>query len=353
MKNKNTNPTALLDRWIGEALTRRATDLYLMPGEPPLMRIADAIERADAPAVTREETAAIAEAAIGRERLDSIGPAIAEIATRNTLPEEANARLSIARAQGDVTLSITLLPREIFRPEQLAIPDALLRAATSPWGLVVIAGPTGSGMQTVAYSLIEHLNSSEARHIATSEDPVRVRFTPKKSMIQQREVGIDVPDGFSGIRAAVRQDADVILVNELRSVEELQAALAAADSNRLVIAVLHIPATPDQALRRLIDVIPEDIRPASRRSLARALRCVSAQRLLPARDPARGRVAAYGLLVPDAETRRAIEDGSDWRVRTTPPAKGSITLPDAIRHLASTAAIAPDTARQALAEFEE
>lgn len=342
----NANPLDLMERSIGEALARQASDLFLIPGEPPLIRVSGAIERVEAPVVSREETAQIAEAALGPERLATLGPEVGEISTRNGLPEEANARMTVARSQGDVTLAVTFLHREIYTPEELAIPKALLQAVSMPSGLVVITGPTGSGMQTVAFSLIEYLNTRCACHICTAEDPVQVRFTPKKAMIQQREVGVDVPDGLAGIRAALRQDVDAIFINELRTVEELQACFTAAETGHIVIAVLHIAVTPDEAIHRLIDVFPEDIRPASRRSLARVLRCVSAQRLIPALKKLR--VAAYGILVPDGEMRNAIAEGRDWHQRVAPIPKECTVLADDIRRLEREGIIAADAAKKAL-----
>jgi len=345
----SANPLEQLERCIGEAQERGATDLFLLPGEPLSMRVTGEIVRTEGPLIEAPEIQRIAEALVGSDRVEKIGAEVGEISTRKGLPEEVNARATIARSRGNLTLSVILLPHELYTPDELHVPEALVQSVCAPSGLVVITGPVGSGMQTVGCSLVEYINGHDACHIATVEDPIRVRFTPRKAIIQQREVGVDVPDGLAGIRASIRQDADVLFVNQIRMVEELEACLAAAESGELVIVVLHVAATQEGAVQRLVEAFPEDARAAARRSLAQVLKCVSVQRLFPRIGGVR--VAAYGVVVPDAEMRRALAEGHDWRKRSTPLPQWWVSIVDDIQRLEREGLITPESARKGLEEF--
>jgi len=170
---------------------------------------------------------------------------------------------------------------------------------------------------------------------------------PKKALVQQREIGVDVPNALSGIEAARHQDLDVLLIGEIATVEELQACITTAETGHMVLTQLHAE-TPEGAIQRMIDVFPEDIRQVSRKALASVLRGVSAQRLLPKTD-GKGRLAAYGVLIPDDEMRTAIAEGRDFMARKTPWPEGCQTMAEHIERLRAEGEITDETAERALA----
>jgi len=341
--------TPELERIIQDAVDRQASDVFLIPGEPVSLRRRGCIERTDADPLTAEEVRAIAAAAVGQETVDKLGTTLGEARTSCFLPGVINGRLTVAKAAGDCTLVMSLAYPIILDIGRTGAPEALLEAVQAPSGLVVVAGVMGSGKSTTAVSLVDHINATRPVHICTVEDPVIAYLTPKQALIQQREVGTDVPDTVAGIRAALRQDLDVLYLCELKSVEEVQGALTAADTGHLVLAVAH-GRSPEDVIQRFIDVAPPDMKRAFCRTLARTLRVVSVQCLLP-KASGKGRVAAYGVLAPDDETRRAITEGADLANRGTPLPEGSFTLADGIRRLRDEGKVTAEAADAALAEL--
>jgi twitching motility protein PilT len=195
---------------------------------------------------------------------------------------------------------------------------------------------------------VDHINGHRACHICTVEDPVIVPIPAKKALVQQRCVGADVPNTLAGIQAAMRQDLDVLFINEIKTVEELEAVISVAEQGHLVITVFHAAATPEESVRRMIDVFPEDVRDVSRRAIAGSLRAVCAQRLLP--RVGGSRVAAYAVLIPDDEMRNAIAGGRDFMKRENPMPEGCQTMPEHIERLRDEGVISGETAEKALGD---
>ena len=331
-----------IENLLNEAVNRRASDIHLQPGEPPALRVDGVIERMEGDPLSADEITEIAAAAVGEEELHRIGREVGEVHRALNLSEEFSGRVAVARSGGEYTISIRLLPISIPNLEAIRFPQAMLDAAGSPHGLVIISGPTGSGKSTAAFSLLEHINAHSPGHICTIEDPIQYRLFAKKALVQQREVGSDVPDTVAGIQASLRQDPDVIFIGELKSVEELEASIAAAELGHLFIIVLHA-STPEDALQRLMDIFPEEVRDVSRKALARVLRGVSAQVLLPAKDKP-GRTVAYGVLIPDDEMRAAIVEGRDVLARRSPLPEGCRTLDQDIERLANEGKVSQEVA---------
>ena len=337
-----------LESLLRDAQDRQASDLHLLPNEPPAIRVGGSITRMECEPLSAAEIREIAEAVVGKEALARIGREVGEVRRSIDIPGELAGLLCAARSQGDYTIAVRLFCNQIPTVEQARIPEAILAAVSSRNGLVIISGLTGSGKTTAAYTLTEHINATSNCHICAVEDPVAYRLTPKRAMVQQRGIALDVPDALSGIHASVEQDADVLLVSEIRGLEELQACISAAETGHLVIVVMHA-AAPEDAVRRIIDVFPEDVREASRRALASVLRAVSTQKLLPRADQP-GRVPAYGVIVPDAEMRAAIAEGRDFLARRAPLPEGCRTMAEDVEILLREGLISQDTARRALGE---
>ncbi len=339
-----------VEELVREALERDASDLFLIPGEPPAMRIQGLIERTQADPLTAGEVRDMAVAAIGEENLARIGPEIGRFECWCGMPGECNLGVCVARSHGDYTMVLRTMPARIYSVEEMLIPEAMAEAALSPNGLVVVAGRVGSGKTTGLLGLVDHINATvDGCHICTVEGPSHMAITPKKALVQQREVGVDVPNTLAGIQAARHQDLDVLLVGEIVTVEELQACIGTAETGHMVLTQLHAD-TPEEAIQRMIHVFPEDIRPISRRALASVLRGVSAQRLVPTAD-GKSRLAVYGVLIPDDEMREAIADGLDFMARKTPWPEGCQTMAEHVERLRAEGAITEETADEVLASM--
>lgn len=342
--------TAELEAILQETFDSGASDAFLIPGEPVSFRKRGTITRKDGEPLTAEQIRAIAIAAVGEETVQRIGPQEAEIRTSCVLPGVMDGRLTIARAAGQLTIAIAVCPATIMPVEKTGLPDAMVKAAESGHGLVVVAGLQGSGKMTCALALLDHLNATDPCHICTVQEPIWPHLTPKQAIVQQREVGVDVPDVVSGIRAAMRQDMDVLFVDEMKRAEEVSAVLAAADTGHMVITTAH-GGSPEDVIQRFLDVYPESDLDAARRRLARVLRGVSVQRLL-LKAEGKGRAAAYGVLIPDEETRTAILQGQELAARTSPPPAGSQSLADDIVRLRDEGTVDSQAASDALASLD-
>lgn len=333
-----TAPLADLDALVLEAQRRAASLLLLVPHEPPTWRIQGGLVRGEGAPLAPADVERLAVAAIGEARLAEVGRTTG-VAWAALNVGEVAAGVSVSRAGGLPTIAVHVHGHPTFDPVALGLPPALLRAAEAGHGLIVISGPSGSGKTTTAYALLEHLNRTTAAHLVTVEDPVELKLEPKRALIQQRQVGLDVPSFLAGIGAARMQDLDVLFVGEVRAVDVLQASLITAETGHLVILLLHQP-TPELAIQRMLEVQPPETREAFRRALARVLVAVCAQHLLPRADGP-GRALAAGLLLPDAGVRAAIAEGP---LPPTSPWPGSPALPDALAALVAAGRVAPASA---------
>jgi len=341
--------TPELERIIEQAHDRGqgVSDIHLIPGEPVCFRTRGCLERINEEPLTAAEVREIAREAVGEQDLARLGKEVGELSTSCGIPGVLDGQMTVAKSLGNVTVVIRLFPSTIPDVKRVGMPEAMLKALESPFGLVLFGGVTGSGKTTTALSALDHLNATRNIHICTIEDPVVIRLTPKQAIVQQREVGTDAPDVISGIRAAMKQDLDVLYINELKRVEEVEAAVSAALTGHLVITVVH-GSTPQELVQRLVDVQPAGTRDGFRKNLASVLRGASVQCLLPKADGP-GRVAAYGYVVPDDAFRKAIADGPDLTKGPTPLPEGCQSLGDGIRALRDDGAVTAETADAALA----
>ena len=208
-------------------------------------------------------------------------------------------RVNVFFQRGFTAIAIRLLRNDIPTLEDLFLPPILGEFAMRPRGLVLVTSPTGSGKSTTLAGMIDYINVSRSAHVITIEDPIEYVHEHKRCMVNQREVGMDVPDFASALRAALREDPDVILVGEMRDFETVSAAVTAAETGHLVLSTLHTTSAPD-TINRIIDVYPEHQQVQIRTQLANTLVGVISQTLLPKRDGT-GRIAAMEILnVTDA-----------------------------------------------------
>ena len=291
---------------------RGGTDIHLTAGLPPQIRLdgnlAPVEERAPIPAPELEQMVRAILSDDLWERLQIEKEVDFSFGWKDLIRFRGNAY----HQQGSVALALRAIPRRIPTAEELLLPPAVSQFCELSQGLVLITGPTGSGKSTTQAAMIDWINQRHARHILTLEDPIEYVHTHKRSMINQREVGIDTDTFEQGLRAALREDPDVVLVGEMRDPESIQTTLTLAETGHLVFATLHTN-DASTALDRIVDVFPSDRKSQIRVQLASSLAGVVAQRLVP--RVGGGLIAAFEILQANSATRGLIRDGKTYQVR--------------------------------------
>ena len=242
-------------------------------------------------------------------------------------------RLNIYRQKGQYAMAVRLLNSTVPGCEALGLPSALQAVTELTQGLVLLVGSTGSGKTTTLASLVQRINETKAVHIITLEDPIEYEYPAGKSLIHQRDIGRDTMSFAKGLRAALREDPDVILVGELRDSESMAIALSAAETGHLVLATLH---TQDvvTSINRILDMLGENQQQV-RSQLAESLAVAASQRLLPRAD-GRGRVAAFEVLVATDAVRHLIREGHSHQLQSylqTGARSGMVTMDESIKSL--------------------
>ena len=216
------------------------------------------------------------------------------------------------------------MPQDIPALDTLGVPQVLRELTEKPRGFVLVTGPTGSGKSTTLAAMIDVINEGHEDHILTIEDPIEFLHTHKRSIVNQREVGSDAEDFSLGLRAALREDPDVILVGEMRDLETISTALTAAETGHLVFATLHTQSTA-QTVDRIIDVFPPEQQGQVRTQLSIALQGIVTQQLLPTSD-GRGRVVATEVLVPTPAIRNLIREGKTHQIYAALQTSGAVGM---------------------------
>lgn len=297
---------SVIEELICKAREDGASDVYLAAGMSPKMRVGGALFAMDFPRITAADMLDIL---IGimpealRERFEEKG----ECSFSFTLPEGGRCRANACKQRGGMALGLRLIDGEAVLPEDLGIPEPVIDLYSKKRGLVLVAGPSGSGKSTTLTAMINKINDSRERLIATLEEPVEYLHTHKRSMVIQREIGIDSGSCPTGIDAAVRAGADVIVVGELKDAESVSAAVMAAETGHLVMAGLNAAGIVD-SLEDLLDMFPPHRQERMRTRLAGVLEAVMYQQLNPTAD-GDGREAAFELLLGSTKVRGHIREG--------------------------------------------
>ncbi len=290
----------------------QASDLHLKTGVPPVYRVAGSLRRTDTPAfpVDGHEIEDLMLPIIPKRRVE-VWEQKGALDFAFTLPDGDRFRINVLRAGGHMHAAIRRVKGTIPNFEEIHLPPIYRKLAEETGeGLILVCGVTGSGKSTTIASMIDHINATQPVHIITIEDPVEYAFQPKKSIISQREIGLDL-DAFSdGLRSAVREDPDVIFVGELRDKETMLAGLQAAETGHLVFATLHTADTM-QSLTRILEFFPREQHDFIRSSLANSVKAITAQRLIPAIDPQLSRVPATEVLLAEPIVKEKIRVGED------------------------------------------
>ncbi|MGK2942135.1 MAG: type IV pilus twitching motility protein PilT [Immundisolibacter sp.] len=288
------------------AVESRVSDLHLKAGLPPYWRHLGELDPIpDQPVLVPQDVAGVA-AVLMSERHTAQFNERQQVDLAYGVTGIGRLRANIYRQRGSVAMALRVIPTEIPSAADLALPAAIELFSKTKRGMVLITGATGSGKSTTLAALIEIINKRDRRHVVTIEDPIEYLFKDKKSVVNQREVGIDTSGFGDALRAALRQDPDVIFIGELRDAETITTAVRASETGHLVISTLHAPNCYD-AITRLLSYFPPQEQDTQRKAIAANLRGIVSQRLLPRADGS-GRVAAFEVMVVTPTIADMIED---------------------------------------------
>jgi twitching motility protein PilT len=317
-----------------EVLDRRASDLHITAGSPPMVRVRGRLTPLDSyPTLSPTETREIVYSILSNSQRQKFETQW-QIDFAYQIPGRARFRVNAYFQRSAVGAAFRLIPFDVVPLEHLGLPPAVGEFAKKARGLVLVTGPTGSGKSTTLASILDVINSTREEHIMTIEDPIEFLHRHKKCLVNQRELGSDATSFSEALKAALRQDPDVILVGEMRDLETIGTAITAAETGHLVFATLHTQDTP-QTVDRIIDVFPPGQQSQVRAQLSVALQGIMTQMLLPTADGS-GRCVAAEVLVPTAAVRNLIREGKThqiYSVLQTGAAQGMQTMDASLSQL--------------------
>lgn len=296
-----------IDELLERMVDANASDLHVTTGTPPAIRVRGEVERLqEFDALSGEETQQLLYRILSSEQQKNL-ELKRQLDFSYSIPGLARFRVNVYFQRESIGAAFRLIPTELKTLEELGIPESLHVLAEKPRGLVLVTGPTGSGKSTTLAAVIDEINRNRSEHILTIEDPIEFLHRHKRCIVNQREIGPDATSFAEALRAALRQDPDVILVGEMRDLETISTALTAAETGHLVFGTLHTQSAPS-TIDRIIDVFPAEQQEQVRIQIANSLQGVVTQALLPTAD-GMGRVPALEILLPDDAVRNLIRQG--------------------------------------------
>lgn len=298
-----------LKRYFEAAVKYEASDLLLRGGQVPRLRIRGSLKSLEVPPLDETEFEKWIEAGLSEARWDQYAR-FGSVDIGYDLEDGTRFRVNVFRTRSRSAIAARRVSRNILSFEQLYLPASLAKVAEVHQGLVLLAGVTGSGKSTTIASMLQYINERRACHIVTIEDPIEYIFTDAKAMINQREIGIDVPNFATGLRALVRENPDVILIGEMRDRETFEAALQAAETGHLVFGTIHA-SSATQAFGRIYDLFPPEERENIRNLLAFQMQAFIYQKLLPTLHKDIPRIPAVEILLQSPPTRKYILEGRE------------------------------------------
>ncbi|MCH7918528.1 MAG: type IV pilus twitching motility protein PilT [Planctomycetes bacterium] len=300
-----------MDRLLQACYEQDASDIHLTVGRPPIFRMDGRLRPLETKVLEPEDTVALMKSVTperNQQELQEEGGTDFGFA----FGELARFRVAVMKQKGNIAIILRLIPNTLLSFEQIGLPKMAAGLCRRPRGLFLVTGPTGSGKTTTLASMVDYINTNMDRHIITVEDPIEYYHSHKKSIVNQREVGIDVPSFSEALRRVLRQDPDVILVGELRDLETIEAAVRAAETGHLVFSTLHTTSASG-TITRIIDVFPTNQQEQIRIQLAGNLIAVLAQALCAVAN-GRGRVAAYEFMVVTPAIANLIRENKTYRI---------------------------------------
>ncbi len=299
-----------IDRLLETVIKQGASDLHLTVGDPPVIRMHGHLRRLETKTLGPDDTTALMKAITpdrNQQELQEEGGTDFGFA----FGDAGRFRVAIFRQKGNIAMVLRLIPFKLLTFEQIGLPRICKALCRRPRGLFLVTGPTGSGKTTTLATMLDYINTNFDRHIVSVEDPIEYYHNHKKSLFNQREVGIDVPSFSEALRRVLRQDPDVILVGELRDLETMEAAIRAAETGHLVFSTVHTTGAQG-TVNRIVDAFPHEQQEQIRVQLSTNLISVLSQALLP-RQP-KGMVAAYEFMVTTPAISNLIRENKTYRI---------------------------------------
>jgi twitching motility protein PilT len=322
---------------------QHASDLHLQVGQPPTLRLSGSMTPVDGPAITPQDA---------ENLMLSITPdAHVQNVKLNggtdfgfAYLDKARFRVSVLKSKGNYGMVLRQIPNKMFGLREIGLPDKVKELLFRPRGLIVVTGPTGSGKSTTLASMVNYINENREGHIITIEDPIEYYHDHKRSIVTQREIGVDVPSFSEAIRRALRQDPDVILVGEMRDLETIEAAISAAETGHLVFATLHTNGAA-KTIDRIVDAFPANMKDMIRTQLASSIQAVISQVLV--KKIGGGRIAGFEIMINTTSIASLIRENKTFRINSdiqTGASLGMITLDTHLMSLVNRELVAADEA---------
>tara|TARA_R110002095_G_scaffold160785_2_gene139370 strand:- start:1837 stop:2958 length:1122 start_codon:yes stop_codon:yes gene_type:complete len=305
--------TVQIDKLLETVVKERVSDLHITTGQPPVVRVGGHMVRLETKSLEPPDTVALMKSITperNQQELQEMGGTDFGFA----FGDKARFRVSVFKQRGHIAMVLRRIPNEFLTFEQLGLPSVITDLLERPRGLFLVTGPTGSGKTTSLASMINYMNDTMDHHIITMEDPIEYYHEHKKSTINQREIGVDVPSFPEALRRALRQDPDVILVGEMRDLETISAAITAAETGHVVFGTLHTTGAQG-TVDRIIDVFPTNQQEQIRTQLSTSIIGILSQALMPKKP--KGLVAAYEMLVVTPAIANLIREAKTYRINSS------------------------------------
>ncbi|QDT15349.1 type IV pilus twitching motility protein PilT [Alienimonas californiensis] len=302
-----------IDKLLETVVKEKVSDLHITVGQPPVIRAGGRMRRLETKTLDADDTNSLMKSITperNQQELQEVGGTDFGFA----YGDKARFRVSVFKQKGTIAMVLRRIPNEFLTMEQIGLPPVVKDLITRPRGLFLVTGPTGSGKTTSLASMMNWINETHAHHMITLEDPIEYYHEHKKSTVNQREIGVDVPSFPEALRRALRQDPDIILVGEMRDLETISSAITAAETGHVVFGTLHTTGAQG-TVDRIIDVFPTNQQEQIRTQLSVGILGVLSQALLP-RKPS-GMVAAYELLVVTPAIANLIREGKTFRINSS------------------------------------
>jgi twitching motility protein PilT len=345
--------TPKIEVLLEEVVKRKASDLHLQVGLPPMLRIDGALTPLYAAQLLTEEVVEGLVFTLLDEDQKQILLRDKEFDFSFAFGNLGRFRVNAFHERGNLAAAMRLINTDVATVEQLGLPPVVNKFANYPRGLVLITGPTGSGKSTTLAALVDKINTERAVHIITIEDPIEYTHKSKKSMIVQREVHYDTYSFSTALRSSLREDPDVVLIGEMRDLETIASAITIAETGHLVLATLHTNSA-SQSIDRMVDVFPPHQQPQVRSQLGNILQAICSQRLVPALGG--GRVVAAEILVATPAVRNIIREGKNYQLEAiiqTGSEYGMQSMDRTLVNLIHGGVISYDEARNFAIDIEE
>jgi twitching motility protein PilT len=298
---------ALLETVIEEG----ASDLHLCVGSPPILRVDGGLTAIDKEVLAEGDTERLMKSITSdknQEKLRSQGG----VDFGFGFGDKARFRVSVCKQKGSIAMALRLIPSRMMSLDEIGLPEMIKELLHKPRGLILVTGPTGSGKTTTLASMVNFINCERDCHILTIEDPIEYYHEHRRSIVTQREVGVDVPDFSEAVVRGLRQDPDVILIGEMRDLQTMEAAIRAAETGHLVFATLHTTGAA-RTVDRIIDAFPVGQQGQIRSQLSQSILAVISQLLL-VKASGKGRVAVFEIMVATPSIRNLVRENKTFRI---------------------------------------